>query len=224
MHACASSAVRDPGFSMAEIATPARPGKTRRAPAARSTHCPGHIDDQAHPHRRHAGHAAHRCKPGAVPCHGDDRPDCPILDDLAAAGRWRTAKQNDSFSDYLYCQRPKTPKSTHSAQPCACRPKAYPTAPAHTPSPCSPVTCATKSTVRSLLAASPTPLKSSSRSPTCSSARLDSEFRPAEDNKAPGLKIQPVRPSLQAWIPRLSTRRHALIPLQEHGPGRDVLM
>ena len=90
-----------PGFLHGRDRHPARPVArqgTRQQPGQK--HCPGHIDDLAT--RIAAMQAMQRTLQSLVQCcHGDDRPDCPILDDLAATGDGAPAKQNNSCQRFL---------------------------------------------------------------------------------------------------------------------------
>ena len=73
---------RDLGFSMAEIATLLGLWQDKaRASSQVKSIAQAHIDDLA---TRIA--AMQAMQPLVQCCHGDDRPDCPILDDLAAVG------------------------------------------------------------------------------------------------------------------------------------------
>ena len=76
---------RDLGFSMAEIATLLGLWQDKaRASSQVKSIAQAHIDDLAT--RIAAMQAMQRTLQSLVQCcHGDDRPDCPILDDLAAA-------------------------------------------------------------------------------------------------------------------------------------------
>ncbi len=76
---------RDLGFSMAEIAELVNLWHNRRrASASVKTIAQMHLDDLAA--RIDAMQAMQRALQNLLRhCHGDDRPDCPILDDLAGA-------------------------------------------------------------------------------------------------------------------------------------------
>ncbi len=77
---------RDLGFSMAEIAElVALWQNRRRASASVKRIAQKHVDELAQ--RIEAMQAMQRTLRQLLHhCHGDDRPDCPILDDLAATG------------------------------------------------------------------------------------------------------------------------------------------
>jgi len=83
---------RDLGFSMPEIATLLGLWQDKaRASSQVKSIAQAHIDDLAT--RIAAMQAMQRTLQSLVQCcHGDDRPDCPILDDLAATGDGAPAK------------------------------------------------------------------------------------------------------------------------------------
>ena len=76
---------RDLGFSMAEITTLLGLWQDKARASSQVKHiAQTHIDDLSQ--RIAAMQAMQRTLQSLVQCcHGDDRPDCPILDDLAAA-------------------------------------------------------------------------------------------------------------------------------------------
>lgn len=78
---------RDLGFSMAEIAELVGLWQNRRrASASVKRIAQKHVDELAQ--RIEAMQAMQRTLHQLLHhCHGDDRPDCPILDDLAGGGR-----------------------------------------------------------------------------------------------------------------------------------------